>query len=233
MTTFLDGVNRVLRTNTIIQGDDDDITSFADTQHRATLNLAKIAIQTTLNELISDRLIPYEETDGTLTYVASQRLYTLPADFVRFSGKNPLMVVLENSVATNSFIYEYPGGEESIRRELLQYREQEGNPLYFYSSASSVKKVGLYPVPDSSGTELRYVYEKDVSVTNESDVLPFHTTSESYAFLDMASRYFQFLFTKQPLEGLENDIIYRRGKTALMQLMKASYPSNKYGYTYA
>ena len=81
MSTFLDMVNRVLRNNTILAGDDDDLTSFAETQHRATMLLAQQAIQSTLTELSADKLLPVEYTDGTITYVADQRLYNLPPDF--------------------------------------------------------------------------------------------------------------------------------------------------------
>lgn len=58
---FLSAVNRVLRTNNIIRGDDDAITTFSDTQHNATLNLALIAIQDELTETVADRLISYEK----------------------------------------------------------------------------------------------------------------------------------------------------------------------------
>ena len=43
--TFLDGVNRILRMNTLIRGDDDDVSSFDDTQHSASINLARFSIQ--------------------------------------------------------------------------------------------------------------------------------------------------------------------------------------------
>jgi len=43
MSSFLDVVNRVLRINTVIGADDDNLTTFDDTQHVATLQIAKIA----------------------------------------------------------------------------------------------------------------------------------------------------------------------------------------------
>ncbi len=49
--TFLEAVNRVLRMEGIILGDDDDLTSFSDTQHAATQSMARIAIQSQLADL--------------------------------------------------------------------------------------------------------------------------------------------------------------------------------------
>ena len=42
---FVGAVNRLLRLNAIITGDDDNITTFSDTQHAAAISLAQIAIQ--------------------------------------------------------------------------------------------------------------------------------------------------------------------------------------------
>lgn len=234
MSTFLDAVNRVLRINTIISGDDDDITTFTDIQHRATLNLAQIAIQSTLIELISDRLIPYEETDGIITYVTDQRVYALPADFVRMKGDNPFLLKLDGGVSANTTVNLYKGGEEQLRRDILDYRTQSGNPMYFYFIDGTTKQIGFFHVPDStmSGIELRFPYQKDVAITSEADALPFHTVSEENMFIDMCARHFQFLFTSQPTEGLEGDAVYKRAKSSLMQLITPVNPNKKYGYRY-
>lgn len=234
MSTYLDAVNRLLRINTVLSGDDDDITTFADIQHRSTLNLAQIAIQSTLTELVSDRLIPYEEADGNITYVTDQRAYALPADFVRMVGDDPFLLVLDSGVSANTTVNLYPGGEEALRREILDYRTQSGSPFYFYFLDGTTKQIGLFHVPDASvnGTVVRFPYQKDVGLTAEADALPFHSTSEENAFIDMCARYFQFLFTAQPTENLEMDTVYRRAKTSLIHLMKPMKPNNKYGYKY-
>ena len=67
---FLAAVNRVLRTNNIVRGDDDDITTFTDVAHNATLNMAIIAIQDELVEMVSDRLVDYEFASSTIATVA-------------------------------------------------------------------------------------------------------------------------------------------------------------------
>jgi len=235
MSTFLDGVNRVLRQNAIITGDDDDLTSFADTQHRASMNLAQIAIQNTLTELSTDKLLPVEQTDGTITMVEGTRTYDLAADFVRFAEEKPFMLELDGSGnSANRFMRMYPGGEAQLRRDILDYRTQSGTPNYFYDVHGATKAVGVFQVPNNlyDGKVFRYIYEKSVYPTVAASVLPFTTDQESHTFLDMASRRFQFMFTKQPMQGLEQDIIYNTARTSLVNLMRQSYATTQYGYDY-
>ena len=235
MSTFLDVLNRVLRINTVIGADDDDLTTFDDTQHVATLQIAKIAIQSTLTELTSDRIIPYEEADGTITALTGQRLYALPVDFIRFKGEKPFLLKLDsNSESDNITVNEYPGGEEKLRRQILDYRTQPGESRWFYQVMSSTKQIGLYQVPDSSINNVvyRFPYEKSVYVSLAADTMPFTTQQESDAFSDMAARRFQFMFTSQPIEGLERDSVYATGKTNLMNLLRRTNPTGAYGYTY-
>ena len=235
MATFLDAVNRVLRINTIIAGDDGDLASFDDTQHGATLQIARFAIQSTLTELTSDRIIPYEEADGTITVTAGTRVYALPADFVRFKGVKPFLLKLDGSSnSENICVNEYPGGEEKLRREVLDYREQPGEPRWFYQINSSTKQIGLYQVPDSSvdGVSYRFPYEKSVYISLAADTMPFTTQQECDAFADMAARRFQFMFTNQPIEGLERDTVYVQAKNNLMNLLRKTNPTGQYGYLY-
>lgn len=235
--TFLEAVNLILRINTFISGDDDDLTSFSDTQHRASLNLAKISIKSSINELVADRLIPYEETDGNITLSSGTRLYSLPSDFVRFVGPAPFFLKLQGAIGSdsdNQFVYEYPGGEDQLRWHVLDYRSQSGTPQWFYISNGTSKQIGLYPVPDSDddGNVYRFPYQKDVTVTNEGDSLPFHTEQEAQAFVDMAARYMKYLIEKLPVSQLYEDPVFRTSKSALMALMKPIKSKESYGYRY-
>lgn len=236
MATFLDGVNRVLRNNTIIAHDDDDLTTFSDVQHKSSSYLARQAIQDTITELSADKLLPLEEATATITLATSTRVYSLASDFVRFQGENPFFLELDGSGnSANRVVNEYPGGRDRLRRTVLDYKTQEGTPNWFYHPQSSTKQVAFYHVPDSSqnGIELEYEYEKSVYPTSEADTLPFVSDQESHAFLSMASRRFQFLFAKQPMEDLEKDALYRSAKASLLNLTKDGYPNSRYGYDYA
>lgn len=225
---FLAAVNRVLRQNGIIKGDDDDITTFSDLQHNATLNLAQIAIQSELNDLISDSLIPYEKTSGSIVTVVGTRSYTLAADFIRFYGNPPLLY----NAADNRQIFLYPGGEDTLRRVQFDYKTATGTPNYFYFDRTTTKKIAFFQVPNEVKT-WAYDYEKDVSVTNSSDTLPFHNESEAQTFCDMAGRRFKYLFEQKPEATIFNDPIYISAKSRIFNLMIGRNPRGKYGSRYA
>lgn len=237
--TFLEGVNRLLRIATVLSGDDDDLADFTSTQHRAALNLAKVAIQSTLGELVANRLIPYEEADGNITYVADQRTYDLPSDFMRFKGDPFLLELDSNDESANKFVAIYPGGEEKLRWAVLDYRSQKGNPIWFYPVMGSSKKIGLYPVPDSShdGIKTRFPYERGVTVVSESDNLPFTDDLQAQAFIDMAQRRFELMYSRRDtdpdlLASLQNDPIYINARSSLLELMRYTQPDEWYGFRY-
>ena len=128
MATFLTGLNRLMRINGIIAGDDNDITTFSDTQHAADIELAQIAIQDELSYLVSDQLIPYEKTSDTITLLTGTRSYSLAADFVRFYGTNASFY----DSTDNVMIYELNGGEDNLRDLDYQYKTTTGTPSFWY-----------------------------------------------------------------------------------------------------
>ncbi len=227
MSTFIDGVNRLLRINTIIRGDDDDITTFSDTQHSSDISLAQIAIQSELTEIISDRLIPYEKTNSTISLVATTRTYALQTNFIRFFGSVPSFYDSTQNVR----YYEYQGGEDRLMNFDYAYKTTPGAPYNWYWDNTTVKQVALYPVPTASGT-WAYEYEKSVMVTNSSDTIPFHNVEEFYTFIDMAARRFRFLITKQPVGELTKDATYTNAKARLYALLSPTNPNMRYGSKY-
>ena len=229
MSTFLECVNRVMRTNLIIRGDDDAITTFSDTQHSADIQLAQIAIQDELNDIIAERLIPYEHTTGTISLVSGQRSYSLATDFIRFFGQPSFYDSVENRR-----IYEIPGGEKSLMNVDYQYKVTTGTPIEFYIDATTTKKVGFYNIPGSTydGRSLSYDYEKSVMVSVESDVIPFHNSEEYFAFSQMASRRMRFMLDKQSTGLLSQDSGYNSAKVTLYSLLRPADPIGNYGKRY-
>ena len=225
--TFLGAVNRVLRSAGILRGDDDEVTTFSDVQHNATLNLAIVAIQSELADLVSDRLISYEKTSSSIATVNGTRVYAVAADFVRFYGQNPFLYNATDNVA----MYEYPGGVDTLRHQILDYQTQAGGPYYWYWEDTTSKKVGLFPVPTSAET-WAYDYEKDVSVTASSDTLPFHNEMEAQALCDMATPHFKLLLTRQDTGALAQNASYMMAKSRLSGLLRSTDPSNRYGSVY-
>lgn len=230
MATFIQGVNRLLRINQIIRGDDDDIASFSDTQHAAAISLAQIAIQDEISEIVSERLIPYEKDSATISLVSGTRTYALESDFVRFYGTNPSFYDSTDNVR----IYEIPGGEDHLRDTDYQYKTNTGAPMWWYWSDASSKQVGFYNVPNSTydTRSLQYDFEKSVLVTNSSDTLPFINNEEYYAFVQMAARRFTFMQTSNPQGLLTDDTTYNNAKSRLYAFLRTTNPSKYYGYSY-
>jgi hypothetical protein len=227
---FIGGVNRLLRINGVIRGDDDILTTFSDTQHSADIQMAQIAIQDELSEIVSERLIPYEKTSDTVTLLTATRTYALASDFIRFFGDNPSFYDSTRNVR----IYEYTGGENLLKDQIYTYATDSGAPTWWYWDDTTTKKVAFFNVPDSSfnNRSLSYDYEKDVSVTNTGDTLPFHNTIEANAFIQAAARRFFFMISNQPQGLLTQDATYQNAKTRLYGLLRPTNPSKYYGHGY-
>ena len=227
---FLGAVNRILVNNFILRGDDDLISTFTDSQHEATVRVAQNAVTTELNNFLSFFPVDYEKTTGSITTVASQRTYDLPSDFVRFFGDNPYLYQTGDNDTYR--LFEYGGGENKLRQEDYTYLTNEGYEIAWYWNSTTNKSIALWQVPD--GARIYYFeYEKDVSVSNSTDTLPFHTEQEAQAFADMASRRFKFMAQDLNVSDLENDADYIFQRSTLMNLMRHRNPNKKYGKRYA
>ncbi len=228
--TFLDAVNRILRTNTLIRGDDDDVTAFTDTQHAANIQLAKIAIQDELIELSSgpDHLLDLEFNTGTITTSNGVRVYALASGFIRFSEK-----ALFYDSSRNYHIPEWPGGRRRLKQAIPNYQSQSGNPNWWYWEPSTNKSVAFYLVPDSAYT-LTYDYEASVMVENATDELPFQVSDEAYTFCTLAARRFKFMFERAEnvQMTLRADNMYQNAYGRLRRLLRPTNPPKGYGRVY-
>ena len=232
---FVDAVNRIFRQNGILRGDTDDITTFSDTAHSSTIQLARLAVENELVELVSDRLIPKErKTTGSLSLMASTRTYSLATDFVRFYGTPHLY-----DSANGRQVYEYDGGLEKLQTDIFTYATQTGYPAWWYwePGNTTYKQIGFFLVPDGSYT-MTYDYEASVLISAYTDNLPFHNDEEDYTFCEMAGRRFKFMFEDTKNEAdiatiLYKDLTYKTAKARLMNLLKGQNPSRSYGFALA
>jgi hypothetical protein len=232
--TFLEAVVRIMRLNGHIRGDTDAPTSFADTAHNSTIQIAQLAIQDELTNLSADRSIPYEKSSTSVTLATGTRTYTLPGDFIGFFG-----VAHFYDATDNRQIFEFPGGLENIQLIDYQYATNTGTPMNWYWEPSSTKKVGFYQVPNStySGRVLTYDYETSILVTAASDTMPFHNAEEGNSFCAMAGRRFKYLFedvkdTQDIQNILDNDLSYRTSKGTLLRLISGKNPPGRYAPMY-
>lgn len=236
--TFLEAVNRILRLNAIIRGDTDGVSTFSDTQHNASLNIAIVAVQDELTRLVAERLIPKERsTSGSITLSTNARTYDLASNFTRFYGVPHFYRSSENVQ-----IYEYPGGLEKLQIEIYNYKTQYGSPNWWYWEPvnSTYKKVGFFLVPSSSenGNVWTYDYEASVMVSAVSDTMPFHNDEENYSFVGMCARRFKFIFEDVKNEGdiagiLDKDQTYKSYKATLLKLIKGQNACKTYGAAYS
>ena len=235
-TTFLDAVNRVLRLEGILRGDDDTISAFTSTQHAASIEFAKIAIQNQIAWMVEAITIPYEETTGTVTTAGATRTYTLPSDFERFTAE-PRLYELDSSSNVEG-IYVEQDEERNVRRIDPRYETTAGKPVRFYpSSGTTAHKIGMWPVPDAVEV-YKFWYDKSVDVTTSTDAIPITTTSQFNAFCNVAARNFKFLrlSTKERdmlmPKGLDQDAVIESARATLLRMMKTSKAPNRYGRRY-
>lgn len=227
---FLDCVNRILRLNGLIRGDTDPLTSFNDTNHASTSQLAQIAVQTEITELSSRGELPYQHKEtGSIACVAGTRTYALASDFIQLWGENPFFY---DSTAQYQ-IPPYPGGEQNLRNQIYTYRTDTGYPLYFYFELGTTQQVSFYPVPTTGNIpSLTYDYSAAVNVLNSTDTIPLTTTDQSYAFTEMAARRFKFLFEGKVDIPMDSDPVYREARARLFSLLKWKNQPRKYGKIY-
>lgn len=225
---FLGAVNRVLVNAFILKGDDDLITSFSDQQHEATIRVARNNITSELNHHLSLFPVPYERTTSSITTVAGQRVYTLPSDFVRFYGSNPYFYL---DTEASQRCYEYNGGEDALRQEFMLYLTDQGFENWWYWADSTVKSVAFLQVPNAIRV-WNFEYERNVSVVNSTDPMPFASEQEAEALADMASRRFRFTIEDKDLADLEKDWDYNLHRETLMNLLSFKNESTQSGKRY-
>lgn len=228
--TFLQAVNRIFRSNGIIQGDTDEIASFSDTAHQSSTQLAVISVQDELIDLAARKMLDNERTSGTINTVVGTRAYSLASDFISFEG-TPHFLDSDKQI-----IPEYPGGLDQLRLQDQNWDTAEGTPIYWYWDSTTAKKVGFWPVPDVADT-LTYPYEASVIIAGANELLPFNTTEEDYTFCQMAGRRFKFMFetAEKPADivgVLDNDVTYQRARATLYRLLRGQQQSSYYGHYY-
>lgn len=232
--TFLEAITRILRSNAIIRGDTDAPSSFSDTNHNASMQLAIVAVQDELAALVADKLLPYEKTSATISLTTSTRTYSLASDFVNFYGMPHFYDSTDERI-----IPMWPGGQEALQMVHWKYQTEEGTPNWWYWEPTTSKKVGFFQVPNSSynGRSLTYHYEKEIVLDEAGDTMPFHNSTESNVFCQMAGRRFKFMFEDVKNEGdiqriLDNDRSYITSRATLLRLVRGTNPPGYWAPAY-
>lgn len=229
--TFINCVNRMLREQGIIRGDTDILYAFSDTNHASTSQIAQIAVQNEISELMSRGLLPYAHNEtGSITCATGTRVYSLPSDFTQLYGDEPYLY----DAAANYQMRQYPGGEMQLRSDIYTYRTDPGYPMFWYFELGTTQNIAFYPVPGSgqNNLALTFDYMASVNVVNSTDTMPLTTTDQYYAFTTMAGRRFKFLFEGKVDIPVEQDPVYKEARSRLFALIKGKQPSKRYGNVY-
>lgn len=215
-----------------IRGDTDVLSSFTDTNHASTSAIAQMAVQNEITELSSRGLLPYQhKTNGSISLATATRSYNLASDFIQIWGDAPFFY----DATQNYQIPQYPGGEEQLRLDIQTYRTDPGAPNWWYFERNTGQQVSFYPVPDASvnARALAYDYSATVNVVNSTDVIPFATVDQQYAFCEMAARRFKFLFEGKVDIPMDTDPVYREARSRLFALLKWKQAPKRYGRIYS
>lgn len=241
---LINAVNRILQQTGILAGDDDELDDFSNTRFTNVAQKAKIAIQDELAELFSDKVFPYEQTQAFITLVESQRTYSLDSNFRRFIDRSPFLLEVDAATSTgvsqNVRLWEWPGGEENLRAVVLDYRDTEGPPGWFYRVGGTSYQIGVYPVPDaaSAGEIYRYDFERSRTVTNASDTIPLISVEGVNALIESSARRFQYM-RLEPAEqkalfpnGLSADPQVQQARSRVLEFARIKHAKEGYGRKY-
>ena len=234
---FIDVVNRILRMNGFIRGDTDPLTNFNNLQHGATMNIAIIAVQNAINDLLADHVLPLERISATITLVdstiAGVRTYQLATDFAKFWQDQPFFYDSTN----NNEIFAYPGGERQLQLDYFDYANttsQHGYPNWWFWVDAAVATVAFYQNPDSTvaGRALTYDYQKNIMPMVYTDVLPFQQDSQAMAFTELASVRFDAMMKGNQNQDVRRLPSYVAAMAKTMNLINPRKAPRKYGNVY-
>lgn len=165
--TLLDAVNETLkRANVIVTGT--LFTGLTDSAQQHTIDVAVQVINEGIDDLYSGRLMmPKEQAESTITLVTGQREYTLASDLIRLMWP---MIDRTNL----QYLWEFPGEYN----DLLFYDPQQnytGLPLWGkISPITGALRVDRACDTQDNGRVYTYEYEKNVTLVNASDSIPFN-----------------------------------------------------------
>lgn len=159
--TLLNAVNAILKK---VGSTVDDVSSLTDSGRKRDINLA-VQVWNEATDLVyaaTNKPLPNEQAESTITLVAGQRGYATASDMVQIRW--PLI-----DKTNSQYITQHPGGYNQI---LLDDPEQDDDGLAITAAISPVDgKIYLSREPSASdaGKVYTYQYDKDLELTSASD----------------------------------------------------------------
>lgn len=170
--TLLQGVNAVLIQLGYIKGNSGELASLTDSQRQTTIDQTIQAWNRLLVEVYdaSDKPLPTELAENTITLVTSDRDYALQTDLVQLRWP-----FTEQTRGLQ--IWEYNGGYEQIFKDQVQPANYTGQAS-FAAIRSTDGELYLNAIPTSgeNGDVYTYQYDKEITVALAADTFPFTDT---------------------------------------------------------
>lgn len=166
--TLLNAVNEILKRTGVISGDSGALTTLTDSARQRPIDVAVQVINEAMDELykLPGLSAPQGQGESTITLATGDKDYSLASDLVRL--RFPLI-----DKTNNQYITEFPGGYNRI---LVFDPEQDDTGQPHWGAISPVDGE-LYldraPTADVNGNIYTYQYDKDISVSQLTDTVPF------------------------------------------------------------
>lgn len=166
--TLLNGCNEILKRVGLIAGDAGALTTITDSARQPAIDTAIQVINEAISELytVSEKPMPSEQVEATVTLATGTRAYTLATALVQMRWP---MIDKTNT----QFIYRYPGTYNDM---LLNDPEQDDTGLPMYGTIRPTDgKLFLDRAPTSveNGRVYTYQYDKDLVLDEAADTMPF------------------------------------------------------------
>lgn len=165
--TLLNGINEVLKKVRVIQGGG-ELSSLTDAGRQNHIDNAVQAWGEAVDELysVADVAMPSGQGESTITLATGTRNYALATDLVRLRW--PLI-----DKTNTQFIYQYPKGYNGL---LVDDPEQDDTGLPHYAAIRPTDGqlfLDNAPAAADNGKVYTYQYQKDLTLDEASDQLPF------------------------------------------------------------
>lgn len=166
--TLLQGVNEVLN-RTAITSASGEVSSLSNQGKQVFIDTIVQIWNETLDLACNQMGIPHvgETGSSTITLVADTREYDLPSDLVQL--RYPLI-----DLTNGHYIWEWPGGYESMRVQQYTPSSWEGLPYAGTINPTTGKfRVDRAPTSNEAGNVYDILYDKDLVMDEATDTFPF------------------------------------------------------------
>lgn len=165
--TLLNEVNAVLKKAGLIQGTTGALTTLTDSALQVDIDNCVKAWNTALADLAHAGINISIRSAGTLTLVADQREYDVPATFVEMASD----VMIDETLG--NLLHPYPGGYDAMRLQQTIPTNYTGLPYRWAINPVTGKfRLDNSPTAAEDGRVYNFVYKGTLLLTAAADVFP-------------------------------------------------------------